>query len=184
MTEKEIKVILTQNQYHKIKALFNWDEQISQINRYYVNSDSDSGKKLTIRVREENSRYWLQIKRPKFEESSLHISEEYQKELNSAPNLLPSETLTELTGFYIPDSRLIGSLSTERAVCRSYPNLEICLDKVRYYDVTEYELELEYTGDFPDEAIKLLSENGISFGEKIDGKYYRFLRYAKEHGIV
>lgn len=184
MTEKEIKVILTQNQYHKIKALFNWDEQISQINRYYVNSDTDSGKKLTIRVREENSKYWLQIKRPKSEESSLHISKEYQKELNSAPNLLHSETLTELTGFYIPDSRLIGSLSTERAICRSYPNLEICLDKVRYYDVTEYELELEYTRDFPDEAIKLLSENGISFGEKIDGKYYRFLRYAKEHGIV
>lgn len=184
MTEKEIKVILTKNQYDKIKALFIWDEQISQINRYYVNSDTDSGKKLAIRVREENSKYWLQIKRPKSEESSLHISEEYQKELNSAPNLLPSETLTELTGFYIPDSRLIGSLSTERAICRSYPNLEICLDKVRYYDVTEYELELEYTGDFPDEAIKLLSENGISFGEKIDGKYYRFLRYAKEHGIV
>ncbi len=184
MTEKEIKVILTKNQYDKIKALFIWDEQISQINRYYVNSDTDSGKKLTIRVREENSRYWLQIKRPKSEENSLHISEEYQKELNSAPELLPSETLTELTGFHIPDSHLIGALSTERAVCRSYPNLEICLDKVFYYDVTEYELELEYTDDFPDEAIKMLSENGISFSERVNGKYYRFLRYAKEHGMV
>lgn len=123
------------------------------------------------------------MKRSKSENSSLHISEEYEKEIDGVPDFLPSKTLTDLTGFYIPDSRLIGSLFTERRLCTAYPDLEICLDKVEYYDVTEYELELEYTGDYPEESVELLKGKGIEFEKKVYGKYYRFLSYAKEHGI-
>lgn len=183
MTEKEIKVMLDEGQYEEIKDLFQWDEKIRQVNHYYVNSDTDSGKKLTIRVRDKDSRHFLQIKRPKSEESSLHISEEYEKEIGLVPDRLSSDELTELTGFYVPDSFLIGSLSTERWLCRTYPKLEICLDKVEYFDVEEYELELEYTGDYPEEAVELLKGKGIVFEEKVNGKYYRFLKCAKEKGV-
>lgn len=184
MTEKEIKVLLTREQYEKVKGIFRWGEQIFQVNHYYVNSDTEDEKRLSIRVREENSRFWLQIKRPKTEENALHISEEYQRELDSVPDRLDSETLTELTGFYVPDSRLLGTIYTERAVCKSYPGLEICLDRIRYGEVTEFELELEYRDEWPGEAVKVLEENGIRFGEKVFGKYYRFLRYVRERGIT
>lgn len=175
--------MLTEGQYEEIKGLFRWSEKIYQVNHYYVNSDTDSGKKLTIRVRDKDSRHFLQIKRPKSEDSSLHISEEYEKEIGSVPDRISSDELTEVTGFYVPDSFLIGSLSTERWLCKEYPELEICLDRVGYFDVVEYELELEYTGDYPGEVVELLKGKGIGFEEKVHGKYYRFLEYAKEKGI-
>lgn len=179
MIEKEIKTMLTEGQYEKLKDLFSWDEKIEQVNHYYANSDTDSGKKLTIRVRDKAGRHFLQIKRPGSEESSLHISEEYEKEIGSVPDRLSSSELTELTGFSVPDSFRIGSLYTERWLCRAYPKLEICLDKVKYYDVTEYELELEYTGDYPEEAVELLKSKGIEFEKESVGKFHRFLSYRK-----
>lgn len=44
MTEKEIKVMLTENQYNVLKEFFHWNEVISQVNHYYINADTDSGK--------------------------------------------------------------------------------------------------------------------------------------------
>lgn len=178
MIEKEIKVMLTEKQYEEIKTLFQWSDIIYQVNHYYVNSGTNNEKRLTIRVRDKNSKHFLQIKRSQSEESSLHVSEEYEKEIDSVPELIPSEILTELTGFHIPDSVLIGSLSTERRLCNDYSGLEICLDKVWYYDVVEYELELEYTGEYPEAAVSLLKERGISFDENVNGKYCRFLNYV------
>jgi uncharacterized protein YjbK len=42
-------------------------------------------------------------------------------------------------------------------------SVEICLDKSEYLDKCDYEIEVEYTGDFPDELTDELKKLGIEF---------------------
>ena len=61
-------------------------------------------------------------------------------------------------------------------------NTEICLDKTTYFDKTDYEIEIEYSGeDIPGELTSELNRLGVEFRENAVGKYSRFLQAYKEH---
>ena len=74
MIEKELKILLTEDQYKLIKERFNWSEDISQINFYYGgNSDSIKDNRATVRIRGLSSGMMLQVKMPVSVEGAVHV---------------------------------------------------------------------------------------------------------------
>ena len=65
MIEKEIKILLTNEQYNKIERMFRWEKTYNQINFYYGDLDKvEENGELTVRVRQKEDGYKLQIKKP------------------------------------------------------------------------------------------------------------------------
>lgn len=175
--EKEIKISLSDGQYKEVMGLFDWGEIVEQTNYYYT-APENTGM-TSIRVREIDSRLWLQVKAPVSEDGALHVGKEFEKSLDSLPEVISSEELNRLTGAKLPDVRLAGSLHTCRRLCRDFEGVEICLDKSDYLGRTDYELELEYTGEYPSAVMDKLNEKGIRAAGTAVGKYARFLAALK-----
>ena len=83
---------------------------------------------------------------------------------------------------YFPAADLAGSLHTQRKLCTDFDHVEICLDKSEYLGLTDYELELEYTADYPEKPLEILKNAGITQGQAVIGKYARFMERAKKLG--
>lgn len=65
MIEKEIKILLSKEQYEKIEKVFSWKKKFTQINFYYGDLEKiDENGELTVRVRQNGDNYKLQIKKP------------------------------------------------------------------------------------------------------------------------
>lgn len=177
--EKEIKIPLTQTQFDTAEKLFDWAETIEQTNFYYIPC-GDTGM-TSIRVRQIGERLFLQMKVPVSEDGALHIKKEFEQELSALPDRLSAEELSKLTGMDFPAADLAGALHTQRRLCRTFAQTEICLDKSEYLGKTDFELELEYTGDYPKEALDILAKAGIEPSDKpVIGKYARFMQRTKE----
>lgn len=179
--EKEVKIMLSQTEYDLVCNLFGYDEIIEQCNNYYI-SDTSRRLSTTIRVREKDGCFFLQIKMPVSEDGSLSIKKEFCKEVQGVDKLIKDETIKELTGVSLGDCRLVGSLKTERRVKYIGDSIEICIDKSSYFGKIDYEIEIEYTGEYPYEQVKLLQENGIECGVKACGKYRRFMNELNRQG--
>lgn len=81
MIEKEIKILLSKEQYEKIEKVFSWKKKFTQINFYYGDLEKiDENGELTVRVRQNGDNYKLQIKKPVVYDEALHIKyKKYQK---------------------------------------------------------------------------------------------------------
>lgn len=74
MIEKEIKILLSKEQYEKIEKVFSWKKKFTQINFYYGDLEKiDENGELTVRVRQNGDNYKLQIKKPVVYDEALHI---------------------------------------------------------------------------------------------------------------
>ena len=81
MIEKEIKILLSKEQYEKIEKVFSWKKKFTQINFYYGDLEKiDENGELTVRVRQNGDNYKLQIKKPVVYDEALHIKEEYERD--------------------------------------------------------------------------------------------------------
>lgn len=178
--EREIKISLTQEQYKTAEKLFQWGKIIEQTNFYYI-PQRDSGM-TSIRVRQIGDKYFLQLKAPISENGALHVKKEFERELDSLPETLTAQELSQLVGRDFPASDLAGSLHTQRKLCTDFDHVEICLDKSEYLGLTDYELELEYTADYPEKPLEILKNAGITQEEAVIGKYARFMDRAKKLG--
>lgn len=178
--EREIKIALTAEQYETAQKLFVWDKIIEQTNHYYI-PKGDTGL-TSIRVRQIGGKYFLQLKVPVSENGALHVKKEFERQLDSLPEKLSAQELSELVGSDFPAADLAGSLHTRRKLCTAFESVEICLDKSDYLGVTDYELELEYTGDYPEKPLEILKSAGIVQGKAVTGKYARFMERAKSLG--
>ena len=65
---------------------------------------------------------------------------------------------------------------TKRKECLKYENVEICLDKNEYLNKTDYEIEIEYKGEYPWPIISILESNEIVISSEVEGKNSRYLR--------
>ena len=184
MVEKEIKVILSESQYNVVNDMFKWDSEVKQINHYYDNSNRvDNG--ITIRVREIDEVFKLQIKLPLLKKGNVFIKREFEKDLTYVPRIIKK---TELEGLVrkkkFDDVELIGDLITIRKLCHMHPNVEICLDTNLYLNTVDYELEIEFMNEYPNDIIQKLKCNGIPFGVCGAGKHSRFInKYLSMHGV-
>ncbi len=186
MIENEFKVMLNEEQYKKVRAMFAWDKIISQTNYYYDNEDLELAERhITCRVRKIGGECFLQMKLPN---GAAYSRVELEQKLGGeVPASLSADILNGRAGVTagkpLPEARLLGSLTTERCVRRI--GCEIDLDKSSYLGKTDYELEIEFTDE---EAARTLlrsiaEQAGISpDGDVCQGKVHRFLaEYLAAH---
>lgn len=176
MLEVEYKCLLTEDVYNKIKAYYKWDSIKHQINNYYFDSSGELGKRhIMVRVREKDGKFAVQVKAHKNPGSALQICEENEFPIDCVPERISAEDGEKYTGVKTGELNLAGSLDTLRHSLMWCDGVEICLDKSEYLDRCDYEIEVEYTGDFPPELMEELYGMGVEFKKKSVGKYTRFI---------
>lgn len=181
MLETELKCIITKDIYDKLKSEFNWDYTAEQINHYYTDEKGIlRDNRVMVRVRVKNGASKLQVKLHKNENSPLQICEETEFEINGAPSRIPSETARRVTGFDVGELIKMGVSSTIRSSLMWDSETEICLDKTDYFDATDYEIEIEYTGEPKKELLDKLAMSGVSFEKNSTGKFSRFIKKFEE----
>lgn len=175
MLETELKCIIDEDTFNKVKDFYKWDWVKEQVNHYYGDESGELGKsRTTVRVRVKDGINYLQIKAHKNQGSPLQICEETEFIMDNVPDSICAEDAYKYTG--IKTGRLIklGSLSTIRHSLMLDGHTEICLDKNSYLDAEDFEIEVEYIGKISDALLNELKNLGISFENASVGKYTRF----------
>lgn len=178
--ENEFKIMLTQAEYERILAMYEFEE-IVQTNHYYDTDGLEmSAKHTTVRVREIDGKCFLQVKFP----TEVQISRvEFCEELDGIPESISAERLKSLTGADLFDVRRLGLLKTTRNI-RKFDGGEIDLDCSEYFDVTDYELEIEFSDEVKARAVldEIRAKVGIQpSAEVCSGKLHRFLAKFKNN---
>ncbi len=185
MIEKEYKALITQKQYEYIKLMFEWKKCIMQKN-YYFDTDEMycSQNDITVRIRQKKEGYYLQVKTPICCEGGLHIKKEYKKKLHHLKDVITSNDFNELSvPVHIPDVKQIGNLITERLEF-NINGTTLCLDKSKYNNIVDYEVEIEYSGEYVDaKLLEQVMSAGVKFNVKTEGKYTRFCK-TLEKGVL
>lgn len=179
MQETEIKAIIDKETFERVAEYFKWESVKEQTNSYYTDSSSTLKKNgITFRIRTVNDVNKIQIKKHQKTDSALQISEESEFEIDNIPEKFTAKEVFELTGIE-KEVFLLGALTTLRHSLFYCDGVEICLDKSDYLDVTDYEIEVEYTNEIPPQLKEKLLELGVSFEKKASGKCSRFMgRFA------
>lgn len=184
MVENEFKVMLTDQQYTKLYAMYGWDTEYTQMNYYFDTPTLELiNSHITCRVRYVKGAYYLQMKFPSGKEYS---RVELEKKLGDAlPYMLSSAELNALSGRNdMPSVRLIGELRTLRSI-KQFDGAELDLDKSTYFGKCDHELEIEFTDEAA--ARKLLSyiKELLGIEQCSDvclGKIHRFVEEYKKNG--
>lgn len=175
MVEKELKSLIDEKIFEKVKEYYKWDDVIVQENHYYADTRGVLGKeRATFRIRAIGDTLRIQVKLHKNDSSALQISEELEYPVDSVPDNISAEEAKKYTGLDCGELVLLGSTVTERYVLKK-DGTELCLDKNTYLDMTDYEIELEYTEMCSQELLDSLKTMGVEFNEKCTGKYSRFV---------
>lgn len=178
--EKEIKILLDEKQYLEVMNYFDFEEPVEQTNYYYAN-DAIVSNNITIRIREKLGKLKLQFKVPQKIEGSLHVKEEYEQNVDEVSDYISKDEIYGTCGFFCKDdAKLLGNLKTIRRICNKYQYVEIALDKNSYFDVVDYEIEIEYIGEFPQHILDELEKINIYSGKEVIGKNKRFLNEYKK----
>lgn len=181
MTEKEYKSLISEAGFEKIEKSYPWDSVKNQTNYYYAaKTDCLAKNRITVRIREKDGAYKLQVKRHKNRENGLHISEESEFSAECAPQTIDEKTAFETIGIETGELQKIGALTTLRHSFMWDEYTEICLDKSTYFDRVDYEIEVEYQNEMPEKLMAELSDLGVDFSKPVKGKYSRFLNRLNE----
>lgn len=181
MLEKELKCIITKDIYEKIKSEFDWDCTAEQINYYYTDKNGVlRNNRIMVRVRAKDGVFKLQVKLHKNSDSPLQICEETEYDIDGAPMTIPPETTLKATGLDAGELVKMGGSVTLRSSLMWDKDTEICLDKTDYFDITDYEIEIEYKDELKKELLSRLKALGVMFNENSVGKFSRFLNRFDE----
>lgn len=183
MVENEFKLLLTEQQYNVIKAMFAWDRMVKQTNFYFDTAELSLNRAhITCRVRRIDEEHFLQMKLPNGAAfSRIELEKPLGREL---PQSLSASELNELSGRSdMPDVKLIGELFTRRFV-KDFGGAEVDLDKSSYFGKTDHELEIEFTDEAAARAVLgvICEKAGIvPSGDVCLGKVHRFLAEYRQH---
>ena len=182
MIENEFKVMLTEEQYESLLKLYDF-KTIVQTNHYFDTDDLQmSERHITVRVRELDGKFYLQMKLP----TSVNYSRvELSQELRVLPETLSGEELQKLSGEEFPDVKRLGALTTTRGIWK-FNGGEVDVDKSEYFGKTDYELEIEFSDENAARAVfaEISQKLGISSGAGVCvGKIRRFLEEFKKNKI-
>ena len=179
MIETELKAMLTKEQYNLLESEFSYTDCVEQTNSYYTAPDNILKKHgITFRIRTIDGSHSLQIKKHRSKVSALQIAEETEFAINCIPEAFTEEEVLKYTGISTT-AHLIGELSTIRKTFLVTDGVEVCLDKSTYLGCTDYEIEIEYTSEIPQEFLETLSGYGIIFNLPTPGKFSRFMNRLK-----
>lgn len=174
MIENEFKIMLTEEQYERLRGTYDFNT-IVQTNHYYDTDDLKmSEKHITVRVRELDGRFFLQMKLPTGVD---HSRVELSRELDELPDALSGELLRSLSGEDLPALKRLGALSTTRSI-RKFDGCELDLDRSEYFGKADYEAEIEFTDEQAARAVLAEIKKALGITERPDvcaGKIRRFL---------
>lgn len=186
MIENEFKIMLTEEQYKKVLGLYDF-ETVVQTNHYFDTDDLQmSARHITVRVRELDGKFFLQVKLP----TSVNFSRvELSAELDGLPDSISAEDFETLfsksadapDGERFPEVKRLGELTTTRSIYK-FDGGEIDLDRSEYFGKTDYEAEIEFTNEIAARAVlaELSGKIGVSPGTEVcTGKVRRFLEEYK-----
>lgn len=177
LIEKEIKVILSKEQYDSIGKILKWEKEFEQINYYYLDKEKEIDKRgITVRVRDKNKKLKLQVKCPVTTEKALHVKREYEYDIDEVIESIDSSLLKEIYNEDFGELFLMGKLVTFRKESLWSDNILICLDKSTYLEYEDFELEIEFKDELDENLIRLLKEKNITFNKGTFGKCRRFFR--------
>lgn len=154
--EIEFKNILSESEYQKLYALFNFTskEANNQVNIYFdtLNHALET-KKTALRLRKTEKYNHLTIKQPLMENQTLEttlkltaeISDQIEKE-GKMPETAEINAMLNQLGIRAADLIVIGKFKTTRHES-NWRNSLIVLDNVEFEHFNDYELEME-TADF------------------------------------
>lgn len=183
MQEKELKILLSKSEFDSLCKRFKCGEIYTHINFYYSDNQGVlKEQEITVRVREKHGNANLEVKIPSGKQGLVHVKEEYQKKLGAIPLEIKENELTEMTGCKLPDVAMKGYLITERRVYNWDSNTEICLDHSQYLGHDDYEIEVEYVKELPDEILEILKDEMIEM-IPTSGKCKRFFEKLEENGV-
>lgn len=182
MLENEIKLCLTQENYHEIKNIFfnnNDFKKILQINYYYDNDNNELYKNnITLRIRQINDTLTLEAKYPLENNGIIKRKEERSVTLHNFTNSidLNNSYIKEYIGDVSQYGRvkLLGSLVTERYSTHPYPWLKLNLDYSMYLGKVDYELEIEVLSGYENEAKEFYKDLLSKYPLSTSGKIKRF----------
>lgn len=173
--EKEYKVLLTNEQFDKLRLGYENLQFQTQINTYYDSSNLDVRKKKgAMRIRTINDTFIFTLK--------LHRNGdvyEYETLVNedSCAALLQQDVQQLLQEHGITkDLHRVTQLVTKRAVVDT-GDAEICFDISTYNGITDYEIEYEYKHDHDGLSIfqNILKPLGITYEKNCTSKIQRAL---------
>ncbi len=180
--ERELKILISKDQYDKLENLYPFDICREQINTYYDNTAGDlKQRQMGLRIRQipkQNGKceYILTLKAP-LDSITKH---EYERVVN-APTLdqLSIETkdwLEEKLDHVAPLDDFLPILKT-RTIRKIYelPEAEFCLDYTEFAHHSDYEAEYEYTKDHDGIAQfnALLAPAGLKYEKNCPSKLAR-----------
>ena len=183
MIENEFKIMLTNEQYERLYREFSWDREILQTNHYFDTKElSLSEWRITVRVREIEGEFFLQMKLPTDRE---YARVELEQKLDGLPENIWGAALSAFSGVDgLPSVKRLGRLFTKRSVKR-FKGAELDLDLSEYFDRRDFEAEIEFTDE--NEARVLLEKIREIIGDNSEqevctGKIHRFLdEYRKRN---
>ncbi|MBR0137197.1 MAG: CYTH domain-containing protein [Erysipelotrichaceae bacterium] len=169
--EKELKMLVNEEQFKRITDLYQPLEFVPQINTYYASSASS--KHYFFRVREKNGRKLFTLKEHK--NGTVFEHEKYfEGELRDDPEILSK---LEEFGVSLDDCYPLGQLVTERAIVLS-DEAELCFDINHYNGLIDFEIEYEVRSEHDEKKAfrKILKAAGIRYKSNPLSKYKRFVQ--------
>lgn len=184
--EIELKTLLKKEDYEHLKKQFSHIQPVLQKNYYIDTPDFQlREKKVAMRIRTFSDWAELTLKVPQTvgnmeynQKLTLPEAESYL-EKQKLPQGLVLEKLSKI-GIESHDWFVLGCLSTLRYEMKTEIGL-MALDESRYFDQTDYELELEVTDHEKgkEHFQRFLDENQITY-QKAPSKLIRFIKSMKK----
>ncbi|MBQ4254339.1 MAG: CYTH domain-containing protein [Erysipelotrichaceae bacterium] len=169
--EKELKMLVSEEQFKRLTDLYQPLEFIPQINTYYA-SDA-SARHYFFRVREKQGRKLFTLKEHK--DGVLYEHEKYfEGNLEDDPEIVAR---LQQFGVSLEDCYPLGQLVTERAMVISR-EAELCFDINHYNGIIDFEIEYEVKAEHDEEKAfrKILKAAGIRYKANPLSKYKRFVQ--------
>lgn len=181
MKETELKSIIDEETYTRVKRAFNWTSVKEQENHYYTDDAGVLRKnRVMVRVRVIDGVSKIQVKLHQNQGSPLQICEETEYDTDGVNETIDADTARKITGMNVGELRRMGCAVTKRRSLTREAT-ELCLDKTSYFGKTDYEVELEYVEKMSAELLGKLISLGVTFDKSCVGKFSRFLdEYKKQ----
>lgn len=178
-TERELKIMLTEEQYNQIKKDIEFDCCFEQTNTYYDTPDHKlSAQRGAFRIRKLEDHSVITLKLPLDEITKQEY--EYPTEANTPEDLTTEELqlLQEKAGVSLPLEKIAG-FTTLRCT-KELPNAELCLDKTDFGKIIDYELEYEYSRDHDGISVfnQILDRFGLKYEKNRLSKLGRAISYS------
>ena len=175
--ETEYKYLISEELFYELLSKcdkkYNFLGRNLQANYYYDTEDNSLNRsKTTVRIRQNDNKMKLQIKKHGVVRGALFVSDEYSDSVDELPSSLK-----------IPDARdavtLKGVLITERKIYSFGEGSTICFDGNMYLGVCDYEIEIEVGEADRQEALSVIEFLGL-IQMPIMSKSERFFKRLEE----